>query len=139
MLSAAEIQQIIRTGVPMAGESELCIDEVTDKQVRARFPFKPNMVRPGGTLSGPTIMSLADAAMYAVILARIGHQEMAVTSNLNINFLARPLPADLIAYAEIVKLGKRLAFCEVRLFSEGGDEMVAHVTGSYSLPPAEIK
>lgn len=135
MLSAEQIQAIIRTGVPAAEDSDLRIDEVTPKYVRARYPFKSNMVRPGGTLSGPTIMALADAAMFAAILAKIGKQEMAVTSNLNINFLSRPMPDDLVAYAEIVKLGKRLAFCEVRLFSKGCDDMVAHVTGSYSLPP----
>jgi len=93
------------------------------------------MLRPGGTIAGPIIMTLGDAAMYAAILATLGRVEMAVTSNFNINFMQRPAPDDLIADARLLKLGKRLAFCEVRLFSAGSDDLVAHVTGSYSLPP----
>lgn len=133
-LTAADIQHIIHEGVPASVDSGLRIEEVSDEHITARLPFNPRMVRPGGTVSGPTMMTLADAAMYAAILARLGRVEMAVTSNFNINFLSRPRPADLLARARVLRLGSRLAFLEVELYSEGSDEMVAHATGSYALP-----
>ena len=83
----------------------------------------------------PRHHGLADAANVCRHIGQVGRVEMAVTSNLNINFMQRPEPRDLIAEATLLKLGKRLAFCEVRLMSAGSDELVAHVTGSYSLPP----
>lgn len=134
-LTAKEIENIIREGVPMAEDIDFRVDEVSAERAVARVPFSSRLVRPGGTLSGPTMMALADAAMYAVILAARGRVEMAVTSNLNINFIQKPQPVDLVAEAILLKLGKRLAFCEVRLTSEGSPDLVAHVTGSYSIPP----
>ena len=118
----------------MADDIDLHIDRLDEQGVLARVPFQAKLVRPGGTLSGPTIMALADAAMYAVVLGRLGRVEMAVTSNLNINFLAKPAPVDLIAEARILRLSRRQAVCEVSLYSEGGDGLVAHVTGTYALP-----
>lgn len=134
-LTAKEIENIIREGVPMAEDIDFRVDEVSAERAIARVPFSSRLVRPGGTLSGPTIMALADAAMYAVILAALGRVEMAVTSNLNINFIQRPQPVDLVAEATLLKLGKRLAFCEVKLTSAGSRDLVAQVTGSYSIPP----
>ncbi len=135
-LTAKDVQAFICTGVPMAEDIGFTIEEAGSGYVRARIPFNERMVRPGGTLSGPTQMALADAAMYAAILATLGKVEMAVTSNLSINFLQKPKPMDLIAEATVLKMGRRLAFCEVRLLSgEPGEELlVAHVTGSYALP-----
>lgn len=135
-LTAAEIQHIIRTGLPAAEEIDLRIDQADAEGVVARYPFRTTMLRPGGTLSGPTMMGLADAAMYAAIMARLGRVEMAVTSNLNINFLSKPGQSDLIAHARLLRLGSRLAFLEVEIYSQGCDDMVAHVTGSYALPPS---
>ena len=80
-------------------------------------------------------MALADLTMYAVVLSLIGRVELAVTTNLNCNFLRRPRPTDLIAHGKILKLGKRLAVGEVSLYSEGEAEPVAHVTCTYSIPP----
>nr|WP_071871250.1 PaaI family thioesterase [Atopomonas hussainii] len=134
-LTASMVEALIRHGVPMAEDIDLKVDSIDGHHARARVPFSPRMVRPGGTLSGPIIMSLADAAMYAVILGALGKVEMAVTSHLNINFLARPKPEDLIAEARIIKLGRRQAVCEVTLFSASDEENpVAHVTGAYALP-----
>ncbi|MFP5382858.1 MAG: PaaI family thioesterase [Gammaproteobacteria bacterium] len=133
-LTAAEIQHIIRTGLPAAEEIDLRIDQAGAEGVVARYPFRSTMLRPGGTLSGPTMMGLADAAMYAAIMARLGRVEMAVTSNLNINFLSKPGQSDLIAHARVLRLGSRLAFLEVEIYSQGCDDMVAHVSGSYALP-----
>ncbi len=134
-LTAEQVQELIRTGVPMAEDIDLRIDRLDADCVLARVPFQAKLVRPGGTLSGPTIMSLADAAMYAVILGRLGRVEMAVTANLNINFLAKPKPVDLLAQARILRLSRRQAVCEVSLYSAGCEEdLVAHVTGTYALP-----
>lgn len=134
-LTAEQVQALIRSGVPMAEDIDLRIDHLDADRAVARVPFHGKLVRPGGTVSGPTIMSLADAAMYAVVLGRLGRVEMTVTANLNINFLARPRPIDLVAEARILRLSRRQAVCEVQLYSLGAeDDLVAHVTGTYALP-----
>ncbi|MDH4585082.1 PaaI family thioesterase [Pseudomonas sp. BN415] len=134
-MTAEQVEALIRAGVPMAEDIDLRIERIDEQGALARVPFQSRLVRPGGTLSGPTIMALADAAMYAVVLGRLGKVEMAVTSNLNINFLAKPKPVDLVAEARILKLGRRQAVCEVSLYSQGEEEnLVAHVTGTYALP-----
>ncbi len=135
MLTAEQVQVLIREGVPMAEDIDLRVDRLDADCALARVPFQAKLVRPGGTLSGPTLMALADAAMYAVVLGRLGRVEMAVTSSLNINFLARPSLTDLLAEATILRLSKRQAVCEVLLYSAGArDNLVAHVTGTYALP-----
>lgn len=134
-LTAEDIQKIIHEGVPMARWIGFRVDAVEADCVHTRIEYRDGLERPGGTLSGPVMMALADASMYAMIMARLGRVEMAVTANLNINFLQRPQPTDLCAEASLLKLGQRLAFCEVTLFSDGApDQPVAHVTGSYVLP-----
>lgn len=134
VLTAEQVQSLIRLGVPMADDIDLQIDHLDMDKAVARVPFHGKLVRPGGTLSGPTIMALADAAMYAVVLGRLGRVEMAVTANLNINFLTKPKPVDLLAEARILRLSRRQAVCEVALYSQGEEELVAHVTGTYALP-----
>ena len=119
----------------MAEDIDLRIEHVDGRRALARVPFNTRLVRPGGTLSGPVQMALADAAMYAVVLGALGRVEMAVTSQLNINFLAKPAPVDLLAEARILRLSRRQAVCEVSLFSAGQEDvLVAHVTGTYVLP-----
>ena len=104
---------------------------------RARLPFDDAHVRPGGTVSGPAMMALADFAMYALVLGMIGPVPLAVTTSLNVNFLRKPGRADVLAEARMLKLGKRLAVGEVNLSSVGSDDPVAHVTATYSIPPPE--
>lgn len=92
-------------------------------------------LRPGGTISGPIMMGLADVCMYTAILNDIGPVVQAVTTNLNINFLLRPVAdCPLVAKANILKLGKRLAVGEVSIYSQGHDAIVAHATLTYSIP-----
>lgn len=134
-LNAQEIEQSLKQWMPMAQDIDLKVEEVRHGFARIRIPFQEKHLRPGGTISGPVMMTAADTAMYVAILGSLGEMAMAVTSNLNINFLKRPQQKDLLAEATILKLGKRIAFCEVGLRCEGSDELVAHVTGSYSLPP----
>ena len=102
---------------------------------RMRMDYHERNVRPGGTLSGPSMFTLADLAFYVAVLGAIGPVGLAVTTNLNINFLRKPAQRALIAECRMLKIGKRLAVGEVTLFSEGEDEAVAHATGTYSIPP----
>ncbi|MDX1452252.1 MAG: PaaI family thioesterase [Oleiphilaceae bacterium] len=134
-LDAGEVQALIREWVPMAEDIDLQVVAIGDGTARIRIPFDARNLRPGGSVSGPVIMAAGDTAMYAAILGSLGKVAMAVTSNLNINFMQRPAQVALLADAQILKLGKRIAFCEVGIRSEGSEELVAHVTGSYSLPP----
>jgi len=92
-------------------------------------------LRPGGTLSGPALFTLADLAAYVVILAHIGPVALAVTTNLNINFLRRPAPGPLDARCTLLKLGARLAVVDIALVSLATDDLVAHATSTYSIPP----
>jgi uncharacterized protein (TIGR00369 family) len=132
--SAADITSLIQQGLPAASDSGFCVEHVEGARVRCRMPFNERQLRPGGTLSGPTMMDLADAAMYASVLAQHGALEMAVTQNLNINFLRRPAQRDLIAIAEPLKVGRRSMVLDVRIYSDGDDKPVAHATGTYALP-----
>jgi uncharacterized protein (TIGR00369 family) len=94
-------------------------------------------LRPGGTVAGPVMMGLADAAFYALVMANIGLVALAVTTNLSINFLRKPGPGDLYCKATMLKLGRRLAVCDAILYTNdlGIEKPVAHVTGTYSIPP----
>lgn len=134
-LTPAAITDVIRQGVPASEDSGFVVEYVTPRGVVCRLPYQKRHLRPGGTLSGPTMMTLADAAMYAAVLARLGRVEMAVTQNLNINFLARPQPADLLAEVEVLKMGRRTIVLDVKIYSAGSPDVVAHATGTYSLPP----
>ncbi|MFY9599575.1 MAG: PaaI family thioesterase [Pseudolabrys sp.] len=112
----------------------LMIERVDYADIRVRRHFQEGYIRPGGTISGPTMMELADFAMYVAVFSAVGPQPLAVTTNLNINFLRKPGKGDLIAEARLMKVGKRLAVGEVTIFSEGSSEPVAHVTSTYSIP-----
>lgn len=115
------------------GEYE--IEEVWHGGCRLRQRYNARSLRPGGTLSGATMMSLGDFAMYVAVLSAVGWVPLAVTTNLSINFLRKPEPGDLFAEARLIKLGKRLAVAEIGIRSEGEDDLVAHATSTYSIPP----
>lgn len=136
LLSAADINAILRQVMPSSEANGFRVEQVEPTGVLCRMVFAQQHIRPGGTVSGPTMMTLADAAMYAAVMARLGRLEMAVTQNLNINFMARPAPADLLARVEVLKMGRRTVVMDVKIYSDGNPDMVAHATGTYSLPPA---
>lgn len=133
-LTAAELDAFLHREFPQVDRNGYRVEEVRDHFARVRLPFHEDHLRPGGTVSGPALMSLADTAMYVVILAMIGEVPLAVTTNLNINFMRRPGPVDVIADARLLKLGKRLAVGDVSMYSDGDPEMVAHATLTYSIP-----
>jgi uncharacterized protein (TIGR00369 family) len=112
----------------------LTIEHVDYANARIRRHFQENYIRPGGTISGATMMELADFAMYVAVFSAVGPQPLAVTTNLNINFLRKPRKGDLFADARLLKVGKRLAVGEVEIYSDGAPEPVAHVTSTYSIP-----
>jgi len=136
-LTRKELTELLRDGFPEISNAmgNYEIDELWYGGCRLRHPFSENSLRPGGTLSGTTMMSLADFAMYIAVLSAIGWVPLAVTTNLTINFLKKPAPRDLLAAVRLIKLGKRLAVGEVDIRSEGEEDLVAHVTSTYSIPP----
>jgi uncharacterized protein (TIGR00369 family) len=134
-ISLEQFQALTAEALPLAAQFGFRIDKIAPGHVLGRVPFAQNLTRPGGTVAGPVLMGLADYAMYAIVMSLIGPIHGTVTTSLNINFLRRPGPVDVIADGHILKLGKRLAVCEVTLFSQGEAEPVAHVTGTYSIPP----
>jgi uncharacterized protein (TIGR00369 family) len=116
------------------------IEAVGPMSAKLRMAYHPSQLRPGGTISGPTIFALADVALYVAILAQIGRVKHAVTTNININFLTKPAPRDLLGEARLVKLGARLAVGEVRIWSDGEEAaLCAHATGTYSIPPTPAR
>jgi uncharacterized protein (TIGR00369 family) len=114
---------------------DFSVEAVGPMSARMRLHYRADHLRPGGTISGPTLFALADVALYVAILAQLGRVKLAVTTNLNINFLRKPGPVDLIGEARLMKLGKRLAVGEVAMFSLDAPDIVAHATGTYSIPP----
>lgn len=134
-MTAAEMETLIREGVPLAGGFGVAVAELGVGRATLRMPYKADFVRPGGTVTGPAMFALADVALYAAVLSAIGRVELAVTTSMTINFLTKPPPRDLRAEGRLLKCGKRLAYGEVLIFSDGSDEPVAHATGTYSIPP----
>lgn len=134
-VSVDKFNALMAEEMPWAVDVGMTLESIDAGKAVMRLPFDDGMLRPGGTVSGPTMMALADATMYAVVLSAIGIVKLAVTTSFNINFLHRPLPADLMADGRLLKLGKRLAVIEVTLHSDGHKEPVAHATGTYSIPP----
>lgn len=112
------------------------IAALTDREITLRMPFRSQLLRAGGTISGPALMALADTAAYFMTLALAGPVAHAATANLDIHFLARPKPTDVIAVARMLRLGRRLSVCTVELRSDGSDDIVAHATVTYALPHA---
>ncbi len=136
-LSVKELERLLRDAFPemLHDGGGYVLEAVWHGGCRVRQRPDRQSLRPGGTVSGPAMMTLADFAVYVAILATIGWVPLAVTTSLSINFLKMPAPRDLLAEARLLKLGKRLAVGEVDIRSEGADELVAHATATYSIPP----
>ncbi|MBI3434561.1 MAG: PaaI family thioesterase [Proteobacteria bacterium] len=135
-LSIAELDRLLCAEFPQAfnTQSGLRIKEVWHGGARVERAFDGASLRPGGTISGPTIMMLADVTIYIAILATIGWVPLAVTTNLSVNFLRKPGPGALVAECRLVKVGKRLAVGEIAIRSVGQEDMVAHAVSTYSIP-----
>ena len=132
-MSLKQIRDFFSESFP---HSDMVIEKVGEKRATIRQPVGSEHLRPGGTVSGPLMMTVVDTALYIAILGEIGLVPLAVTTNLNINFLRRPSKdADVIGECKLLKIGKKLAVGEVTLYSDGDDEPIAHAVGTYSIPP----
>ena len=129
-------QQIAEFLVAAFPQSKCTVEEVGHSAATVRHPVGPDELRPGGTVSGPVLMAVADVALYVALLGEIGNVPLAVTTSLNINFLRKPAAnRSIIGACRLIKIGKTLAVGEVSLYSEGLPDAVAHAVGTYSIPP----
>ena len=132
MATKTEIIHFIAEQFP---QSKCIIEAVGNKSATIRHSITEAELRPGGTVSGPVLMTVADVGLYVAILGEIGIVPLAVTTSLNINFLRKPVAgASIIGVCKLVKVGKLLAVGEVSLYSEGSDALVAHAVGTYAIP-----
>jgi uncharacterized protein (TIGR00369 family) len=118
-------------------KDDFVVEAVSDTAITVRLPVAERHLRPGGTVSGPTMFALADVAIYLMILSRIGPVALAVTTNCAIDFLRKPAAGrDLIAEARLLKLGRVLAVGDVLIYSDGTADPVARASLTYSIPPS---
>ena len=129
--SPAEIQAIMRKGVPLAEEWGVEVLAAEGGTALIRLPAKPNLLRPGNTVSGPALMGLADIAIWGALLSTSGGRDDSVTSTMTVNFLPPAGCGPLLAEARIVKRGRRQLFGEVLIRAEGSEELAVHVTTTW--------
>ena len=138
-LDATQVTRLVNEHFPQVheGSGTLAIELIASSRARVRMLADAAMVRPGGTVSGPVMFKLADFAIYAALLGELGEPALqAVTTSMTMNFLSRPNPADMVAEAKLIKVGRRLAVANVEIYTDGRADMVAHGTGTYAIPPA---
>lgn len=134
-MTAAELMSFLDREFPQVS-GEFAIEEVGEMHIRTRLLVGERHLRPGGTLSGPSIFALADVSVYLGILAMIGPEGLAVTTNCSIDFMRKPMAGvDLIAECRLLKLGRVLAVGDVLIYSEGMSAPVARASLTYSIPP----
>lgn len=136
LMTAEEVSAFVAAQFPQSEGMAKLVHLEPGRLVCRRFVTQANL-RPGGTVSGPTMMALADTAAYFLVLVSVGPVELAVTSQLSIQFLRKPRLADLLATAELLRLSKRQMVCTVAIHSDGEDDPVAHVTATYAIPPGQ--
>lgn len=135
-MTTAELEAFLDAEFPQMRPLRMRIESWDGAVLRLTMPIAEQHLRPGGTVSGPAMMTLADCAAYLLLLGLIGPVALAVTTNLNINFLRKPGLGDLVAEASMLKLGKSLAIIELSLYSSGQAEPVAHSVLTYAIPPS---
>lgn len=136
-LTIQAIDTLIDTHFPAIhhGGRVLFTEALTDKGALIRLKSHPKNLRPGNTVSGPAMFSLADYGVYVAILGRLGEDALqSVTTSINLNFIQRPEPGDIVAKIELIKVGQRLIVAEVEMFAGASQVMVAHAVGTYAMP-----
>lgn len=134
-MNATDLMEFMRGVFPQARADRFEIQTVEEGRVVFRYRAAYEDLRPGDTVSGPTLMALSDAGMYFAVLSAIGPVALAVTTNLNINFLRRPPAGELVVETRLLKLGRRLAVGEVYVRSVDSPEVISQATVTYSIPP----
>lgn len=132
-MTVDEVSAFLASVFPGAPET-FAIEEVRVNGARVRLLFEEFRLRPGGTISGPSLMTLADTGMWIALLGMIGPEPLSVTSSLHIDFLRKPGPRDVVSETQLLKLGKRLAVGAVTMWSEGEEQPCAHATVTYAIP-----
>jgi len=135
LMAPPELLKFLDEHFPQAARAGMTVEHVDDRTIRLRLPTREENLRPGGTVSGPTLMWFADCGFYLLILAQLGPVALAVTTNLNINFMRKPEMGDLIGEGRLLKLGRSLAVGDFTIWSDGQKDPVAHATLTYSIPP----
>ncbi len=135
-MSATELAAYLEEIFPQV-HGDFVVEDLSADEMVMRLRVQERHLRPGGTVSGPSMFGLADCAAYAMILSRIGQQALAVTTNSSIDFMRKPAAgADILASCKLLKLGRVLAVCDILMHSEGSENAVARATMTYSIPPA---
>ena len=133
-MSVAALAEFLDKTFPQVAH-DFVIERVTDDGITVRLEVADRHLRPGGTVSGPTMFALADVSIYLAILSRIGPQELAVTTNASIDFMRKPdANTDLIAQCSLLKLGRLLAVGDVLIYSQDKTQPVARASMTYALP-----
>lgn len=134
LMTPEDLHRFLETEFPQAPPG-LVVESVDDTTIRVRQKTEDRHLRPGGTISGPTLMAMVDCGFYLLLLSRLGPVALAVTTNLNINFMRKPDPGHLVGEGRLLKLGKTLAVGDFTIWNEGEKDPVAHATVTYSIPP----
>jgi uncharacterized protein (TIGR00369 family) len=134
VMTVEELQHLLDNAFP-GNRVPYVIEQITDSTVRMVLRVGETDGRPGGTVSGPTLMALADCAAWMVIIGQIGPVTLSVTTSFHIDFLRKPELVDIVAAGSLLKLGSRLAVAEVAMYSVGNEDIVAKAQVTYSIPP----
>lgn len=133
-LNAGDLTDYLAEVFPQMTD-KIVIEALAPMEARVRYVVDEQDLRPGGTVSGPAMFTLADCAFYVATLAMVGKEALTVTTSATINFMRKPAPGDLIGQARVLKLGRSLSVGDVMVFSDGMDTPVAHASLTYSIPP----
>lgn len=135
-MTAAELESFMVAEFPQVAQ-DFTVEDVAPMRLTLRLNVRELHLRPGGTISGPAIFALADVGVYLAVLAMIGPEALAVTTNCSLDFMRKPAAGtDLLADVRLLKLGRVLAVGDVLVYSEGVDAPVARASLTYSIPSA---
>lgn len=138
-LNKDELAQYLHEVFPQI-RSDFAIDALSEDTITMRLLTDDRHLRPGRTVSGPSMFALADVSAYAMVLARVGRKALAVTTNCSLDFMRKPAAdKDIIAQCRLLKLGRSLAVCDVLMVSDGGIKPVARASLTYSIPPVLVE
>ena len=133
-ITGAQFERLVREHMGESSTFSFRVEELERGHCRIRLHFHQGQLRPGGTIAGPVMFTLADTVLYALAMSVAGLEPLAVTSDLTLHFLRKPQPVDLIGVGRLLKASGRRIMGDVSIFSDGEDKPVAHAVGAYALP-----